>query len=243
MPKISVVVPVYNNERYIDRCLVSILKQKMQDFEIIIVNDGSTDNSEKIINEYIEKYPKKIKYYSYQNRGISYTRNFGIKHCEGDYICFVDSDDYIDDNLFEKLEEYIQQNVDLIKYKCIKVNENYEEIEKIDGPIFDCVSGEKAFNELYAKDVLMETLWLYLYKREFFKKNNLYFPEDKYHEDWAIVPYSIVIANSVISTNIYGYYYVQSCNSITRNNSDEKIYKRYTIKTTKLSFILSLLLK
>lgn len=226
MPKISVIVPVYNTEKYLEKCIDSILVQGMQDFEIIIINDGSTDNSECIIKRYETKYSDKIKYCNKPNGGLSDARNFGVQKATGEYLCFIDSDDYIDKNLFNNLEKYISQHVDLIKYKCIKVNENYEKIEKVDGPIFECKSGEDAFNEIYAKDILMETAWLYLYKREFYINNNFEFPINKYHEDWAIVPYIILSANTVTSTNIYGYYYVQSSYSITRNNSDEKICKR-----------------
>lgn len=226
MPKISVILPVYNGEEYLAKSINSILMQKMQDFELIVVDDGSTDNSKQIIDTYLEKEPKKVIYYRKQNGGLSDARNFGIRKAKGDYLCFVDADDYIDKNLFENLENYISKNIDLIKYKCVKLNENYKEIEKIDGPIFECKNGEEAFNELYSNDVLLETAWLYLFRREFFIENNLQFPKDKYHEDWAIVPYSIVLAKTVVSTNIYGYYYVQSSNSITRNNDDEKIYKR-----------------
>ena len=118
MPKISVIVPVYNNEKYIGKCIESILKQKMQDFEIIIVNDGSTDDSEQVINKYLTLYMDKIKYYKKENGGISSTRNFGINKATGDYICFVDSDDYISDDLFEKLDKYIHKQIDIIKYKC-----------------------------------------------------------------------------------------------------------------------------
>ena len=226
MPKISVIVPVYNNEKYIGKCIESILKQKMQDFEIIIVNDGSTDDSEKVINKYLTLYMEKIKYYKKENGGISSTRNFGINKATGDYICFVDSDDYISDDLFEKLDKYIHKQIDIIKYKCIKVDENFKEIERIDGPVFKCCNGQDAFDKLFSNDVLIDTVWLCLYRREFFLNNNLFFPEGKYHEDWAIVPYSIVCAESIISTDIFGYYYVQSYDSITRNNKDEKIFKR-----------------
>ena len=226
MPQISVIVPVYNTEKYLDKCINSILIQKMQDFEIIIVNDGSTDDSESIIKKYKTKYSTQIKFYNKPNGGLSDARNFGVKKATGEYLCFIDSDDYIDEKLFSNLEKYISQHVDLIKYKCIKVNEKYKEIEKVDGPVFECKSGEEAFNELYAKDVFIETAWLYLYKKDFYINNNFEFPINTYHEDWAIVPYIILSAKTVISTNIYGYYYVQSSNSITRNNSDKKICKR-----------------
>lgn len=225
MPKISVIMPVYNTGIYLHKCFNSILSQKMQDFEIIVINDGSTDNSEEVIQQYINKYPEKIKYYKKENGGISSARNYGVKKATGDYLCFIDSDDYIGEGLFANLEKYLYK-ADLIKYKCIRVNQNSEEIERVDGPVFATKSGEEAFKELYAKDVLIDVVWLFLYKRSFFMEKQFEFSENRYHEDWALVPYSIIMAESVISTDIYGYYYVQSSNSITRDNDDEKKYKR-----------------
>lgn len=226
MPEISVIIPVFNTEKYVERCIESVLAQEKVDFEVIIVNDGSTDNSELIIKRYEEKYPGIIKYFSKSNGGLSDARNFGVGKATGKYLCFVDSDDYIDDSLFKKIKPVLEQEVDLIKYKCIRVEENCKEIERIEGPVFDIKNGEEAFNELYAKDVLIEPAWLYLYKRNFYVENEFKFPIGKFHEDWAIVPYILIKAQSVVSTNIFAYYYVQSSCSITRNNNDEKIFKR-----------------
>lgn len=226
MPKISVIVPVYNNEKYIAKCIDSVLIQKMKDYEIIIVNDGSTDNSELEIEKYVSKYPDIIKYYKKENGGVSDTRNYGISKSSGDYFCFIDADDYIDEELFEKLEKYVYKNIDIIKYKCVRVNKEYKEMERVNGPVFECHDGEEAFNLLFPEDVLIDTPCLYLFKRDYFVKNNFVFPKGKYHEDWAVIPYSIICAASVVSTDIFGYYYVQSSYSITRDNSDEKIYKR-----------------
>lgn len=226
MPKISVIVPVYNTEKYLEKCISSIIKQQVDDYEVIFVNDGSTDNSEEILKKYENINLKKFRYYYKENGGLSDARNFGVKQATGDYICFIDSDDYIDENLFENLEKYINEYVDLIKYKCVRVDENYNEIEKVNGFEFETASGEEAFNKLYGKDVLLETAWLYLYKRSFWEENNFKFPIKKYHEDWALIPYVLLSAKTVISTNIYGYYYVQSVDSITRNNSEEKICRR-----------------
>ena len=119
MQKISVIVPVYNTEKYIKKCLDSIINQTYSNIEIIIINDGSTDNSELIINEYLKEYPDKIKYYKKENGGLSDARNYGVTKATGDYICFVDSDDYIDINLFESLKMEVEKQTQLIKYKII----------------------------------------------------------------------------------------------------------------------------
>ncbi len=226
MPKISVIVPVYNTEKYIEKCLNSILKQKNVSYEIIVVNDGSTDDSEQIIKRFEETNPDIIKYYKKTNGGLSDARNYGIDKANGEYLCFVDSDDYIAEELFESLEKYINKDIELIKFKTIKVDENYKEVDKIVGPIFGKLSGEQGFDKLFANDILIEPAWLYLYKKDLFVRNNIRFPVNKYHEDWAIVPYLIISAKTCASVDVYGYYYVQSSNSITRNNTDEKIRKR-----------------
>ena len=121
MPKISVIVPVYNTERYLSKCLDSILNQTYDDIEVIVVNDGSTDNSELIIKEYVNKFPNKLKYYKKENGGLSDARNYGVEKAIGDYLCFVDSDDYIDTKLFEMVTPQMDKQIELIKYKAIIV--------------------------------------------------------------------------------------------------------------------------
>lgn len=226
MPKISVIVPVYNTEKYLKKCLESIINQTYQDFEVIIVNDGSTDGSQKIIDEYIEKYQTKIKCLNKENSGLSSARNSGIEVARGNYIIFVDSDDYIEINLFEHLLPHIQKNIDLVKYKLIKVNEQHKEIERIDGPTFDEATGEQGFNKLVFNDVLLEPACLYLYKRKIFTKNNFKFLENTYHEDFGLIPIILLHAKNMVSIDFYGYYYVQASNSITRNEDYTKTVKR-----------------
>ena len=218
MCKISVILPVYNTEKYIKKCLDSLVNQTMNNIEIIVVNDGSIDHSEEIIKKYEEKYKNMIKYLKKENGGLSEARNYGIKYATGKYIAFVDSDDYVDINLFLNLEKYIQKGSDLIKYKTIKTYEN-EKQEKFEGPVFEEKNGQDAFNELYAKDILLEPAWLYLYKREFWNKNNFKFTRNTYHEDFGLTPLVILQAKTVVSTDVYGYYYIQRQNSIVTDKS------------------------
>ena len=100
MAEISVIVPIYNVEKQLNRCIESLLKQKIQQIQIILVNDGSTDNSGKIAKEYAKKFPDKILYLEKENGGLSDARNYGIKHATGEYLAFVDSDDYISTFLY-----------------------------------------------------------------------------------------------------------------------------------------------
>lgn len=238
MSKVSIIVPVYNTATKLKKCLDSLVNQTVKDIEIIIINDGSTDNSEEVIKEYIENYKKitqdesekkcntvKIEFYSKENEGIAKTRNYGIEKANSDYILFVDSDDYIDEKLVKKLSKYIEQNIDIIKFKLQRVNENDEILEKTDGPVFENVTGQEGFNKLYSQDVLLDSPCVYLIKKELFEKNKLSFKRT-YHEDFGLIPLLIVSAKNMVSTPYYLYSYVQSSNSLMRNNDYNKTLKR-----------------
>ena len=241
MYKLSVIIPVYNTEKYILRCLKSIIKQKLpknfsDKIEIVVVDDGSTDNSENIIKAFKVREDNNknfdIQYYYKKNGGLSSARNFGVEKANGEYILFVDSDDYIDKELFINCLKVLEKDevdykTDLIKFKCIKVNDACEEIERISGPIFEALSGEDAFNKLYASDIYTDPAWLYLYNKDFYVSNKFKFEKGLYHEDFGLTPLVIVKANKVTSIDFYGYYYVQTAgSSITRNNDEKKQLKR-----------------
>lgn len=225
MKKISVIIPVYDAEKYLSICLNSVVNQTYKNLEIIIVNDGSKDNCEHIINDYIKKY-KNIKYYKKKNGGLSDARNYGLKYATGEYICFLDADDYIDKNLFSNLQKHIDSDNDMIKYKLIKIDEKYNEIERVDGPVFYQKSGTEAFNILYSSDIMIQPACLYLYNRLFLKENNFEYPIGKFHEDFARTVLIMLKAKKVTSSDVFGYYYYQSTSSITRGNNDSKKMKR-----------------
>lgn len=226
MSKVSIIVPVYNTSKQLHKCLNSLVNQTEKDIEIIIINDGSTDNSEKIISEYKNNYNELIKYYSKKNEGVAKARNFGIKKANSDYILFIDSDDYIDETLIEKLMPYINDNIDIIKFKLQKVNQDGKIIEKVNGPIFNKINGGDAFNKLYCEDILIDSPCLYLIKKKLFIENNFTFKRT-YHEDFGLIPLIIVNAQSFVSTPYYLYSYVQAPNSITRNSDYKKTIKKF----------------
>ena len=225
MSKVSIIVPVYNTANKLSKCLDSLVNQTIKDIEIIIINDGSTDNSEEIINQYKEKYSDIIKCFKKENEGVAKTRNLGIEKANSDYILFVDSDDYIDIKLIEKLMPYIDKKIDLIKFKLQRVDENGKILEKVDGPIFEETSGQEGFNKLYSKDVLLDSPCVYLIKKELFIKNNFKFNRT-YHEDFGLIPLIIVNAKNIVSTPYYLYLYVQSTNSLMRNGDYSKTLKK-----------------
>ncbi len=221
MPKVSIIVPVYNTENYVEKCLQSLAKQTMQDFEIIVVNDGSTDNSETTIKKFIEEHQTlNITYLRKENGGLASARNYGMKYAKGKYLSFIDSDDYIEENLYKDLEKYMEEEIDIIKFKMQTVDENGKIIEKLGGPVFEKTTGEEAYKKLCTFDLFIDPACIYLYKREFFMENNFQY-ELRYHEDFGLTSLIIIQAKSFVSTNKYGYYYLQTTNSLTR----QKDYK------------------
>ena len=117
MKKLSIIVPVYNTEKHLKKCFDSIINQNNSEIEVVVINDGSKDSSDKIIKEYKEKNPQTISYYKKQNTGVADTRNYGIKKAKGQYIMFLDSDDYIDAHLYSIVKQYMKKNIELIKFK------------------------------------------------------------------------------------------------------------------------------
>ena len=226
MSKVSIIVPVYNTSKHLRKCIDSLVNQTQKDIEIIIINDGSTDNSEAIIKEYMNKYSSIIKYYSKENEGVAKTRNFGIEKATSDYVLFIDSDDYIDKCLIEKLMPYINQKIEMIKFKLQRVDKNGNILEKVDGPVFSKITGQEAFNKLYCEDVLLDSPCVYLIKKTLFTENNFKFKR-KYHEDFGLIPLIIITAKSITSTPYYLYYYVQAPNRITRNEDYSKTIEKF----------------
>lgn len=224
---ISIIVPVYNAEVHLERCLDSLVKQTFQNIEIIIVNDGSTDNSISIINKYIQAYSDKIREFEIPHLGVANARNFGVEKVAGDYFLFVDADDYIELDLIENLSKFLNLktfNLDIIKYKMQIISN--EKTIKISGPIFDVINGEKAFNQLCFKDKMIDTPCLYLFRTVFYKEHNFKFLPNTYHEDFGLLPLVIAQAKNILSVNIYGYNYLQSNESIIRNSDYAKTLKK-----------------
>ena len=226
LKKLSVIIPVYNAEKTLKKCIESVLKQKDEDLEIVLINDGSTDASDKMIQEYKEKNPKIISYYKKKNTGVADTRNYGIKKAKGKYILFLDADDYLDIHLYGLVKQYMEKAIDLIKFKLQRENEKGKVIETVDGPVFEDKTGEEGFEVLYATDVLLDSPCVYVIKKDIFIKNKLEFKVGTEHEDFGLMPFVIVLAKTMISINFYGYHYVQVKGSITRNDSYQKTKKK-----------------
>ena len=218
---ISFIIPSFNSSNTIKRAVESILNQTSNiKYEIIIVDDGSSDNTEEVVKCYDND--ERVKYYKKENSGVADTRNYGISKAVGDYIIFVDSDDYISENLLKDIEPYLMQNIELIKWNPIFVDENKNEILKPSSVAFEKVTGEQGFNILFGRDNLIDCLWNYAIKKELV----MGFPSGTYHEDFATMPLVILNAKSFVSLDKRDYYYVQSNNSIMRNKNDNKTRKK-----------------
>lgn len=222
MLKYSIIVPVWNVEKYVDKCLKSIINQTYENFEVIIVNDGTEDNSQKMIDKYVKK-DKRISSYIKPNGGLSDARNFGVKYVKGDYIIFVDSDDYINKELLYEVNKECEKykGIDIVKFQGASVNERGKIIQSFVGHEFSHVNPREVFTTLVA-DEMFEPAWLYAFNTKFWVKNKFLFPKGKLHEDFGLIPYVVIMANSMSAMPYYGYNYVVRGNSIITTNNREK---------------------
>ncbi len=226
--KYSFIVPVYNGEIYIERCLSSLLNQTYDNFEIIIINDGSTDKSLSKLKSYAKK-NKQIRVFSTVNKGVSSARNYGIKKSTGDYIVFVDIDDLVNKDMLFFIQKAIEINgqADLIKYKYLSVDEfeNIKEEHNVELES-ELLNGPNAFVKLVEKKIPFDMNCIYAFKSIYFRDNQFEFETGRYHEDFGLIPFMVFNAKDIILINKILYYYIQTDNSITRNDEyDKKIIK------------------
>ena len=213
--KVSVIVPVYKVEQYISKCLDSLVNQTLEDMEIIVVNDGSPDNSEKIIKDYAKKY-KNIKYLKKENGGLSSARNFGLKHATGEYIGFVDSDDYVDKRMYQMMyEKAIEASADLVVCDLNYVYEDKEE-KAYSNIKTDTTDIKSIMNNIYP------AAWNKLYKKELFD-NEVYFKEGVWYEDVEFIYRLLPYVNKIGVVHEHFYKYIQRENSIIRT-IDKRLY-------------------
>lgn len=221
MIKISVVVPVYNVYDYLEKCLKSIIRQSLKDIEIIVVNDGSPDDSYKIIDKYKKKYPDLIRSYEKKNGGQSSARNYGIKKARGEYIICIDSDDYIKPFMFKEMyNEAKSKKLDILVSNTIMKYDDHEyEIKS---------------NLNYTDDVLKSYLIAYpmppirLVKREIMQ-NNL-FVEGIIYEDLELIPTLMLVTDKIgFIDKSYYYYYQRQGSTMYATKFSEKLKDIFTV--------------
>ncbi|CYU65938.1 glycosyltransferase family 2 protein [Streptococcus suis] len=228
---LSVIIPVYQVEKYLKRCIDSVLAQKFIDYEIILVDDGSTDSSPAICDAYSVEYPH-ISVIHKENGGLSDARNVGIKHAVGEYIFFLDSDDWISPTMFESLKEIISSK----KHDIIHFDLQFCKNEQSN--CVKCESNEKEFSGIVAFQKMLECTDITsfstdkLYRVSLFLENRIEFPVGAYYEDLGTIYKLFLVADSVYYTNQAFYcYFLGNENAITKSYSIKKIEDMYRFFT------------
>ena len=217
MPKFSIIIPVYNVEKYIKKCLDSVFNQTYKDFEVIVVNDGTKDNSMDIVKEY------DVKIINQRNGGLSSARNKGVEKAKGEYIIFLDSDDYWENELLEKISLSINNKPDIVRFQIQDVIAN--DVFKYPEEEFNSLSGKDAFKKIVGFHHV-ENAWCYAIRRKYYVDNKFEFSLGKTHEDFGLMPLVIFKAKKVNSINYIGYNYIKRDNSIINTNDYEKTKKK-----------------
>ena len=230
--KLSIVIPVYNTEKYLEKCLASCVNQEVEraDYEIVVVDDGTKDNAMEIARRFQDNYSN-IKIYSQENVGLSAARNMGLSHCSGDYVWFVDSDDYIDKESLSLIFNKIEENPDII---CIQAKRSDEATPR------NIFSG----NVQNGYDVLLHSFdaWdrcvpYFIFNRQFIDNHNLRFYVGIFHEDDEFTPRALVFAEKVcvIDRPLY-YYWVKTENTITKTVNPKKSYDNIIVAESLSNF-------
>ena len=217
MPKFSIIVPVYNVENYIKKCLDSIFNQSYKDFEVIVVNDGTKDNSMDIVKKY------DVTIINQKNQGLSEARNAGVKKAIGDYLIFVDSDDYIENDLLKNINKSLDNNPEVVRYQAKDIIE--DKVIEYNEKEFSGLDGSEAFKQITTYHYV-EPAWLYAVKREYYLKNKFSFKKGAYHEDFGLTPLIVFKSSKVNSINYCGYCYVQRSGSIMTSKNYDKTLKK-----------------
>ena len=217
--KVSVIVPVYNVEKYLSRCLDSIINQTLKEIEIICVNDGSTDNSRAILEEYKNK-DSRIIIVDKKNGGLSSARNAGIKIATAPYIAFVDSDDWIETNTYETAIKYFDEDIDLVQYGTSVINEDFDEDDIVVKTSRNHHKIRRCGKFKIDNDVLMTTIltsWSKVFKRKIIINNNIEFPIGLLYEDIEFFYKYCVYAKNCYFIDKKLYNYTKRKNSILDN--------------------------
>lgn len=222
MNKISIIVPVYNVKDYLDECINSILCQTHKDIELILIDDGSCDGSEKICDQYAE-IDNRICVIHKKNEGVSKARNEGLKIASGDYLAFVDADDYIDENCYKSMLAICRaRGADI----CVSTNYYRNNERRNEKNIIKDYTKEDAINELLTfrnkNNNILFSIWDGLYSRDLFR--DLYFPDDIHHfEDYFMKVLVTYNTNKIVTTSETFYHYRVRGDSANHININDKV--------------------
>ncbi|SFI43657.1 glycosyltransferase family 2 protein [Halpernia frigidisoli] len=217
MTKVSVIVPVFNVEKYLEKCLNSLVNQTLDEVEILVINDGSTDGSQKIIDKFQQNFPQKIQSFTKENGGLSDARNFGLDKATGNYIGFVDSDDYVSENMFEEMIDLAEKHsAEMVICNLQKVDEmgkNTQQLTQIphlpEGinlkENFDVFADLSYFacNKIFRKDLF----------------NDLRFKKSRHFEDIELIPKLLLKCTTLAQTQSFYYQYLERTDSISKTHT------------------------
>ena len=238
--KISVIVPIYNNAKYLKKCIDSIIYQTYKNLEIILVNDGSTDSSGKIADEY-QKKDNRIKVIHQKNAGVSIARNVGLKNATGNFIGFVDSDDWIEKNMFEMLlESIIKYNVDISICNLSFENENgiiiksYDEKEGI-------LSYEEYIKNIYYSPCIQGYTCNKLYKTSLIKENNIQFDKTIFVLEDDLFNFEILYKNKKQVKSFFLnqklYHYIDHNTNVSKSNFNLKKLSYLVVRDKEINYL------
>ena len=226
MPKVSVIVPIYNVEKYLEKCINSLLSQTLEDIQIILVNDGSKDNSGNIAKECEKNNKNRIIYVEKENGGLSDARNYGLKYATGDFIAFLDSDDYIEKNAYEEMyNKAIEENADYVECDFIWEFPNKIRVDK----------QYPYKNKKEMLSFVRVVAWNKLIKRQLITDNNLEFPKGLRYEDVEFTYKLIPFINKFAYVDKPFIHYVQRKGSIA-NVQNERTAEIFTVLDNVIEF-------
>lgn len=223
MTTLSIIIPVYNTEAYLRQCLNSVLVDNSFTGEVVCVNDGSTDNSSGICMEYAKQYPN-VKFFSQPNAGLSAARNVGIKNATGEYVMFLDSDDYLLSNIIGRVLEIIEKHHSEVICTNVLCN-GTNALFPINTSIQQCIGSEfmQAFFQQVGTAYPVQA-WLYVCKRDFLLENDLFFKEGFLHEDEDFTPRLLMTTRKIELLNVLCQYHrVLRPGSITSKITEKHI--------------------
>lgn len=219
MKKVSVIVPVYNVQNYLEKCLNSLVNQTLSEIEILVVNDGSTDNSQQIIDSFQERYPEKICSFWKENGGLSDARNYALDRVKGEFIGFVDSDDYVELTMFEEMYNLAKKhNAEMTICNLQKVDEEGRVAQKL--PQIPNMSEKIELKENFS--VFSDLSYFAcnkLFHRDLFQ--NKRFKKGVHFEDIQLIPQLLLECKILAHTSNYCYQYLERKNSITKTHTEK----------------------
>ena len=225
--RFSIIIPVYNVEKYIDKCLDTVMNQTYDDYEVIVVNDETPDNSMAIVEKYAKDFPGKIQMIHQKNTRQGGARNNGVSRAQGEYLLFVDSDDYVSRDMLKTLDTRLKENpCDVLAFQHMTVTPEGKEIPQYyDGTLQPGVYHPEEDKEIV---FLSCNPWGKAFRREFYVESGMKFPEKLLYED-AVTRLVYAMASTVVLCEDRLYYYVQSSNSSMRRTISEKMLDILTV--------------